>query len=153
MTLQRILTAGGAGLALFTLTSCELFQKKDPEPAAYDPYGTQSPYGQAPNPYGQPANPYGQAPSAPNPYGQPANPYGGYEQGYAQPYTQQTPYVQNDPPASGGYSGGGGTTYTIQRGDTLSSIARRFNTTVSALKSANGLTSDLIQAGKTLRIP
>src|SRR5690606_19874585 len=131
-----------------TLSSCHLFQKQNQEPAVYDPYGTQPS-----NPYGQAApNPYGQATS--DPYGQPPPPpYGGYESGQASPY-QQAPYVQNDPAPSGGYGGGGGGgSYTIQRGDTLSSIARRHNTTVSALKSANGLTTDLIQAGKTLRIP
>jgi len=43
--------------------------------------------------------------------------------------------------------------YTIQSGDTLTKIANRFNTSVSALKSANGLTSDLIVTGSTLSIP
>jgi len=43
--------------------------------------------------------------------------------------------------------------YTIQSGDTLTKIANRFGTSVSALKSANGLTSDLIVTGNTLSIP
>lgn len=43
--------------------------------------------------------------------------------------------------------------YTIKGGDTLGAIARRNGTTVARLKAANGLKSDLIRAGKTLRIP
>lgn len=44
-------------------------------------------------------------------------------------------------------------TYTIKSGDTLSGIARKNGTTVAKLKVANGLKSDLIRAGKTLKIP
>jgi LysM repeat protein len=35
----------------------------------------------------------------------------------------------------------------------LSGIARRYGTTVSKIKAANGLKSDMIRDGKTLRIP
>ncbi len=45
-----------------------------------------------------------------------------------------------------------GDTYTVQRGDTLFSIARRHGTTVAALKSANGLTRDTIYVGQRLRV-
>ena len=46
------------------------------------------------------------------------------------------------------------TTYVVQPGDTLSSIARSFNTTVSAIVSANNITNpNLIYAGQTLIIP
>jgi len=43
--------------------------------------------------------------------------------------------------------------YTVQPGDTLFSIARRFGTSVSAIMSANGLSSTTIYVGSTLRIP
>ena len=43
--------------------------------------------------------------------------------------------------------------YVVQPGDTLYGIARRFGTTVDALKAANGLTSSTIYAGSTLRLP
>lgn len=46
-----------------------------------------------------------------------------------------------------------GRTHTIKSGDTLGGIARKYGTTVSKLKAANGLKSDLIRAGKTLKIP
>jgi len=42
--------------------------------------------------------------------------------------------------------------YLVQKGDTLSHIARRFNTTVAELKSTNGLKSDLIQVGQTIYV-
>jgi hypothetical protein len=50
-------------------------------------------------------------------------------------------------------SSGKGGSYTIKSGDTLGAIARRNGTTVAKLKAANGLKSDLIRAGKTLKIP
>lgn len=40
----------------------------------------------------------------------------------------------------------------VQPGDTLWQIARRYNTTVVALMAANGLSTDALQAGQTLRI-
>jgi nucleoid-associated protein YgaU len=57
--------------------------------------------------------------------------------------------VRKVAPASGGSRG----THTIRSGDTLGSIARKYGTTVAKLKAANGLKSDLIRAGKTLKIP
>lgn len=50
-------------------------------------------------------------------------------------------------------SKGGSSTYTIKAGDNLGAIARKNNTTVAKIKAANGLKSDMIRAGKTLKIP
>jgi len=47
----------------------------------------------------------------------------------------------------------GYTTYTVQPGDQLLPIARRFRVTVSALRTANGLNSDTIYPGQVLLIP
>lgn len=44
-------------------------------------------------------------------------------------------------------------TYVVQAGDTLSLIATRFGTSVSALEAANGLHSDVINVGQVLVIP
>lgn len=45
-------------------------------------------------------------------------------------------------------------TYTVQPGDTLSAIARRFNTTVAAIAQASGINNiNLIYVGQVLTIP
>ena len=54
---------------------------------------------------------------------------------------------------NGGYSVNGVTYYKIKEGDTLGGIAAKFHVSVKRLKAFNGLTSDLIRAGKTLKIP
>ena len=43
--------------------------------------------------------------------------------------------------------------YTVVSGDTLYLLSRRFGTTVDAIKSLNGLTSDALSIGKVLKIP
>ena len=53
----------------------------------------------------------------------------------------------NHPPTAPGGA------YTVQRGDTLFSIARRHGTTVAALRAANHLGSNLIYVGQELTIP
>ena len=49
-------------------------------------------------------------------------------------------------------SGAGPSTYRVRAGDTLSSIARQFSTTVILLKQWNGLSSDRIKVGDQLKI-
>ncbi len=43
--------------------------------------------------------------------------------------------------------------YTVRSGDTLWLLSQRYNTTVSAIKNLNGLTSDILNIGQVLRIP
>lgn len=48
---------------------------------------------------------------------------------------------------------GSGQQVRIRRGDTLSHLARRHGTTIEALRQANGLSSDRLVSGRTLRLP
>lgn len=43
--------------------------------------------------------------------------------------------------------------YKVKSGDTLTRIASRFNTTVKALRALNGLKTDTISVGQSLKIP
>lgn len=43
--------------------------------------------------------------------------------------------------------------HTVAKGDTLFGISRRYGVSVTQLKSTNGLRSDLIRIGQTLRVP
>ena len=45
------------------------------------------------------------------------------------------------------------TTYTVKSGDTLYSIAKKYNTTVNAITTINNLTSNNLSIGQTLKIP
>lgn len=47
----------------------------------------------------------------------------------------------------------GGNYYTVKSGDSLWSIAKKYNVSVSDLKSTNGLTSSLLSIGDVLKIP
>lgn len=54
---------------------------------------------------------------------------------------------------SSGGSTGSGRIHTVRRGESLSTIAHKYHTSVSKLKRANGLRSDRIRAGQKLRLP
>jgi len=57
-------------------------------------------------------------------------------------------------PVAGGGAASGGGSYVVQPGDTLSGIAARYGTSVSALVRANGIwRANFIVAGGTLSIP
>ncbi|MCQ2310718.1 MAG: transglycosylase SLT domain-containing protein [Paludibacteraceae bacterium] len=53
---------------------------------------------------------------------------------------------------AGGYSVNGVTYYKVKKGDTLSGIGKKFHVSVKQLKAWNGLKSDNLSIGKTLRI-
>ena len=55
-----------------------------------------------------------------------------------------------DRPYSGGEIEG---TYTVQSGDSLWSIANRYNTTVAILKELNNLNTNSLQVGQVLKLP
>lgn len=55
--------------------------------------------------------------------------------------------------SSSGAAASNAKVYRVRSGDTLSEIARRYGTTVSKLRSANGLTSNRLRIGQELKIP
>jgi hypothetical protein len=71
---------------------------------------------------------------------------------YPTPYTQ---YVRRTTRSASLARGGGHATptYLVRSGDTLWGISRRYETTVNALMSANGLDDAEIRPGQTLRVP
>lgn len=46
-----------------------------------------------------------------------------------------------------------GSSYVVQSGDTLSGIARKTGSSVTAIRSANGLTNNIVRLGQSLTIP
>lgn len=61
--------------------------------------------------------------------------------------------IQQNVPLPGPDTGDGTITYVVRPGDSLWLIAQRYNTTVDAIKKLNGLTSDMLSIGQTLKIP
>ncbi len=78
-------------------------------------------------------------------------------------YTRTSDSLQRRPiriePSRGGTvkgakssKGGSGQYYTVRKGDTLSSISRRYGVSVQSIKKKNGLRSDQIRVGQKLKI-
>ena len=64
--------------------------------------------------------------------------------------SKSTPKKSSAAPAKKSASGG---TYKVKKGDTLFSIARKSGSSVAKIKAANGLKSDNIRDGQSLKIP
>lgn len=117
---------------------------------------------QTSNPYGAPAA--SQAPAG-NPY---AVPQSNGETGSNAPY-QQLPGVGNtlpptQPAAPNSYTppvaaqpdapvAGSTLPHTVKAGDSLWKLSRDYDTTVEAIRAANGISGNNIQVGQTIQIP
>jgi LysM repeat protein len=69
------------------------------------------------------------------------------------PTATPVPVPTAAPAAGAAEAAGTGNKYIVRWGDTLFSIAQRFDVTVDDIKQANGLTSDFITVGQELTIP
>jgi lysozyme len=115
---------------LGNLVGLDLKEDTPPQPPTPQPPSPQPPAPQPPAPQ----------PPAPEPSPQPPIP-----QPPAPEPSPQPPIPQPAPPKP--------ITYTIQSGDTLTSIAARFNTTIDALVAANRIPDpDMIFAGQVIKI-
>ena len=144
---------GLAGLVSLGMTACQTTEQ-DPYYNQGGGYGQGGDYATS----GQPgANPYsntggsvdgGASAYGSNPYGN--NPYSG--SGYS---TGNGGYNAPQAPApTYGNSTGRGGSYTVQSGDNLYQIARRFGTTFQAIAGANNISDpNSIRAGQVLVIP
>ena len=80
---------------------------------------------------------------------------GEYGFGFGGPKTYEPlkSLVDTNNSEASGFSKGGATTVDVSSGDTLSGFANDLDTSVEAIKKANGMTSDAIQIGDVLIIP
>jgi LysM repeat protein len=126
-------------------TSCKGSKDQASNPNA-DPYG----YGYGTNPYGQPEQgayqPTNNDYVAVTPTQPTTSDYSSYDQ---QPAYSEPSYTAPAPTTSAA----SGKTYTVQRGDNLYRIGLNHGTNVNTLKSANGLSNDIIHPGDVLSIP
>jgi LysM repeat protein len=74
-----------------------------------------------------------------------------YNQATAPSYSGPATGSGSSAPVS--YSGSGSKSHTVSSGENLYRISQKHGTTIAAIKSANGLSSDTIQAGQKLVIP
>ncbi len=136
-------------LAVATLVSLSAISCKSNKTAGKDPYNNGNQYAQGyQDPYasaGEYDNVYAAGGvnryEAASVYQNPA-PNGGSAP-YASPQGQA--YT---PPATAGAG-----SHTVQKGDTLYNLSRRYGTTVSAIRQNNGLSGNLIRIGERLLIP
>lgn len=128
-------------------------------PSGQPSYGGSSNYGSSSAGYGSQPSTYGAQQRTPQ-YGgsqyaatTPPSYGGSSDSGYSAAPAQSHGHVA--PIASRGDVGaaGGGETISVRPGDTLYSLSRQHGVTVNEIKAANGMTSDSLQPGQSLRMP
>lgn len=85
--------------------------------------------------------------------GTPANRNTGKQSGSDQKTNTQKTTTQKDNTQKASTTNANPATHVVKKGETLSKIAAKYGVTISALKTANGLKNDNINAGQKLKIP
>jgi murein DD-endopeptidase MepM/ murein hydrolase activator NlpD len=130
-------------------------------PSGQQSYGGSSNYGSSSAGYGSQPSTYGAQQQREPQYGgsqyaatTPPS-YGGGSSGSGYSAAPAQPRGHVAPIASRGDAGaaGGGETISVRPGDTLYSLSRQHGVSVNEIKTANGMTSDSLQPGQSLRMP
>lgn len=145
-TITKFVVAGTAIISLAVIPSCATL---DPEYAAYKKQQQEEA-----NPYGVPSaeanNPYA-IPGANGETGAPYQPLPGV--------SNIPPVVENYPSPAEPYTPlpaepvGEATTHTVEKGDTIWGLTKKYGVSSDALRQANNLTTDVIWIGQQLIIP
>lgn len=165
MTALRFIALSTTCLALASCENTKKSSSSDPyasnygNDGHYNPYPGQSGYASSTPKYQTPPAPPPSLPAQPEP---PANPYAFSGSKKVTPTTSSpTPQktvassgsAKKSTPSKSTAKKSSGSRYTVVKGDTLSAIARKKGSSVAKIKSANGLTGDLIRLGQSLKIP
>ena len=150
MKLTALLRAAGLLTFASLMSSCETMNSSSGGDGYVSNYGTDGGY----NPYPGQAG-YGQSGgttyTAPPPQVPAPDPYAFAPEPAPTPAPTRT--TSSSSSSKKPSSSSSHTRYTVKSGDTLYSLARKNGTTVAKIKSANGLSSDLIRIGQSLKIP
>ena len=154
-------------LAVLGLASCQSTQNNT-DPYASNAGGGYNPYPDQGGGYASNAAPSYQQPPAPT-YSTPPSPAPPPSDPYAYSAPKTTSSSSSKPKSTAGTStkkkststasstkkktSSSGKRYAVKQGDTLYGIARKNGTSVAKIKAANGLSSDLIRPGQSLKIP
>ncbi|MFP6875115.1 MAG: LysM peptidoglycan-binding domain-containing protein [Verrucomicrobiales bacterium] len=135
-------------LAVASAVSLSAISCKSNKTAGKDPYNNGNQYGQGYQ------DPYASAGEYDNVYA------AGGANRYEAASVYQNPAPRSDeyyvPPQGQAYTPpatAGAGSHTVQKGDTLYNLSRRYGTTVSAIRQNNGISGNLIRIGERLLIP
>lgn len=134
---------------------------EDPYAANFATDGGYNPYPSGGGGYEAPAAPTYEAPSTPSYEAPPATDNYAYEApskpapapSKPKTSTSSSSTVKKKPTTTTAKKSTSSKTHTVVKGDTLYGLALKNKTTVAKIKSANGLSSDLIRLGQKIKIP
>lgn len=156
MKLSRFLSALLLSLLAVSCKNTQDSQYEDPYVSNFGNDGGYNPYPDSGG-YSQPAPStpsYDTPPSDPYAFSSSSSSSGSSSSSYTPPKTStSSPKPKTSSSSKSTAKKSSSRSHTVARGDTLYGLARKYGTSVSKIKSANGLSSDLIRIGQRLKIP